>query len=344
VHEHIARAMYYLSIHLLFASIVAAAAWALTSGLKASATTKYWIWIATAFNFVLPTGALIDKLWAPHFTWAYPIGVIGGPIWDMTQGRTAVILAISWLTGVIFMLARLITRIRRESRDAQTLRPATDCTQTSNFLADGIPVSFGDKQSGPAVRGVLNPREFRAVLIHELTHARRRDNLIRLLYEGSLCALWFNPLMWVVGGRMGLYRELSCDESVVRRAYGQELGSALAKLAVPKQPSVLRATASSHLSYRLALLAEEPRTTNRAASLLLTSLFLGAIVAGIFQTIAHTACCFVLKHNHHPTVLTGKAPPRLFANAPYNVVAWTPYVVDARILAKQFHRGGNPDE
>jgi beta-lactamase regulating signal transducer with metallopeptidase domain len=310
VHEHIARAMYYLSIHLLFASIVAAAAWTLTSTIRASATTKYWIWIGTAFNFVLPTGALIDKLWAPHFTWAYPIGVIGGPIWDMTQGRTAVILAITWLTGVVFMLARLITRIRREHRDAQTLRPTTDCTLTSNFLADGIPVSFGDKQSGPAVRGVLNPRillpvdierilnprEFRAVLIHELTHARRRDNLIRLLYEGSLCVLWFNPLMWVAGGRMGLYRELSCDESVVRRAYGQELASALAKLAVPKQPIVLQAAASSHLSYRLALLAEEPRTTNRAASLLLTSLFLGSIVAGVFQTIAHTACCFVLKH------------------------------------------------
>src|SRR6202000_2731903 len=88
VHEHIARAIYYLSIHLLFASIVAAAAWTLTSTLRASATTKYWIWIATAFNFVLPAGALIDKLWSSHFPWAYPLGAIGGPIWDLTQGRT----------------------------------------------------------------------------------------------------------------------------------------------------------------------------------------------------------------------------------------------------------------
>jgi hypothetical protein len=43
VHEHIARVMYYFSVHLLFASIVASAAWVLTSILRASATTKYWI-------------------------------------------------------------------------------------------------------------------------------------------------------------------------------------------------------------------------------------------------------------------------------------------------------------
>jgi hypothetical protein len=43
VHEHIARAMYYFGVHLLYASIVAWAAWVLTSIRGASATTKYWL-------------------------------------------------------------------------------------------------------------------------------------------------------------------------------------------------------------------------------------------------------------------------------------------------------------
>jgi beta-lactamase regulating signal transducer with metallopeptidase domain len=309
VHEHVARAMYYLSVHWLFASIVGSAAWGLTSILRASATTKYWIWVATAFNFVLPCGALLDVIWAPHFTWARPLGAIGGPVWDMTQGRMAVILGFIWATGGLFMLGRLISRVRRERRETQAAEPWSDDGQTSCFLADGVPVIFGDGHPGPAVRGVLsprillpvgidrllNPREFHAVLMHELAHARRRDNLIRLLYEALLCVLWFHPLVWLVGARIGLYRELSCDESVIRRAHGRELVSALAKLAVPEQAGVLQATASSHLSYRLALLTGPAQGTSRRASLVLTSLFFAVIAAGIFQTIAHTACCFVSK-------------------------------------------------
>jgi beta-lactamase regulating signal transducer with metallopeptidase domain len=310
VHEHIARTMYYLSIHLLIASIVATAAWALTSTLRASATTKYWTWVATAFNFVLPSGALIDKLWGPHFSWARPIGAIGGPVWDMTEGRPAVIFAVLWLSGAFFMLARLISRIRREHRESQTPVVPANAALAPNFLADGVPVTFGDKSSGPAVRGVLSPRillplginqqlnsrEFHAVLIHEVAHARRRDNLIRLLFEAALCALWFHPFMWLAGARLGLYRELSCDEAVVRRAHGQELVSALAKLALPQHAGVLQASASSHLSDRLSLLARPPQTIHSAANVLLTSLFFAVMAAGVFQTIAHTACCFVTKH------------------------------------------------
>jgi beta-lactamase regulating signal transducer with metallopeptidase domain len=308
VHEHIARAMYYFSIHLLYASIVGFAAWLLTSVRSASATTKYWIWVATAFNFFVPLGAVIDKVWAPHLAWAAPLGAIGVLVWDMTQGPMVVVLFAIWITGAFIMLVRLSSRLRRERRKVQV--PAGDPAVTSSFETDGIPVSFDGSHPTPAVGGVfypcillpigidrlLNRQELHAVLLHEMAHARRRDNLIRLLYELSLCALWFHPLIWFTGKRLALYRELSCDESVIERAHGQAMVRALAKLAVPEETMFLRATASSHLSHRLARLAGSAQSTHRAASLLLTSLFAAVIVAGVFETIAHTACCFALKH------------------------------------------------
>lgn len=309
MHEHIARAMYYFSVQLLYASLVGSAAWVLTSIRGASATTKYWIWVVTAFNFVVPVGALVDRVWAPHLTWARPLSAIGGPIWEMTEGRRAAVLAVIWIAGAFAMSMRLISRIRGERRECRGLAHLVDPSVTFSFMVDGVPVSFDSKHAGPAVSGILSPhivlplgidrvlnrREFDAVLLHELAHARRRDNLIRLLYEVSLCALWFHPLIWVAGTRMALYRELSCDESVIRRAQGRALVSALAKLAVPEPAVFLRATASSHLSDRLARLAGPPQVPSRTASLILALLFAAVITACVFQTIAHTACCFLLR-------------------------------------------------
>jgi hypothetical protein len=78
VHEQIARPLYYLGVHLLYASLVWLAAWLLTSIPRGSATTKHWIWLATSLNFMLPLGALLDKSLARHLAWASPLGFIGG--------------------------------------------------------------------------------------------------------------------------------------------------------------------------------------------------------------------------------------------------------------------------
>ncbi len=310
MHEHVARALYYLDVHLLYASIVGLAAWALTSIRGGSATTKYWIWVATALNFVLPLGAAVDKSLASHLSWATPLSLIGDVANGVSRGTAAAVLGVVWLLGAALMLARLGWRLRADRRAARAAAGRGALDPRPGFLARGVPVRFAESRRAPAVDGVLRPQislpdgidrllsedELDAVLIHELTHARRRDNLIRLVYEVGLCGLWFHPLVWIAGSRLALYRELSCDESVIRRARGGALVSALAKLANPEEAFLLQATASSFLSHRLArLAAAPPRRTGRAASALLAVVFGAVLLGGVLETVAHTACCFVAR-------------------------------------------------
>jgi beta-lactamase regulating signal transducer with metallopeptidase domain len=307
MHEQIARPLYYLGVHLLYASLVWIAAWLLTSIRRGSGTIKHWIWVATSLNFMLPLGAMVDASLARHLGWASPLGIIGEAGLRIAEdGVLASILGAVWLLGTALMLTRLCLRLRAERRAGQEFEDH----QRPMFFAQGVPVRFGRASQPPSVAGLLHPRiclpsgidrllsedELDAVLLHEIAHAKRRDNLIRLVHEIGLCGLWFHPLVWITGARLSLYRELSCDESVIRRARGRDLVSALAKLANPEEPFLLQATASSFLSLRVAHLTMPKPASGRAVSRLLAITFGAVLVIGVFQTVAHTACCFLSKH------------------------------------------------
>ncbi|HKC14338.1 MAG TPA: M56 family metallopeptidase, partial [Vicinamibacteria bacterium] len=237
MHEQIARALYYCGVHLLYASLVGFAALALTFIRGGSATTKYWIWVATSLNFILPLGAILDRLLASRLSWAAPLGVIGDFANRISRGPAGTVLSVVWLLGAASMLTRLGLRIRAERRQVHSAAGPSGQERRPTFRAHGVPVRFAVSGQAPGVEGILRPHislpdgierllsehELDAVLMHEMTHARRRDNLIRLIHEVGLCGLWFHPLVWIAGSRLALYRELSCDESVIQSARGEDL-------------------------------------------------------------------------------------------------------------------------
>ncbi len=258
-----------IEMQLLYASIVAVVAWALTSLRNLSATTKYWIWVVTALNFALPFAFLSWRFWPrgatlrifPHSFLATGLNV---GVWTLAT------LWATWAAGAALMLVRLLVRVHDE-RHSERTAPAVE-----GILRPRIHLPHG-------IDAILTAEELDAVVLHEERHARRRDNLIRLGYELALCAVWFHPLVWLAGRRLALYRELSCDEWVARHARSAELIDALAKLAEPAGAPLLQSSATSFISERVTRLTRPP--ARRIASAILAVVFSVFVIATTVETV-----------------------------------------------------------
>ena len=308
MHEHVGPVVYYLEVHFLYASIVCLSAWVLTSVWNGSATWKYWIWVVTLLNFILPFGGFVDRFGASSVSWATQLPGLDEVGMGISRHLAAGYVLLSvWLCGAVFMGARLIARVRNDRRDTGAPDRQGTAGLKGSFVAQGVPVRISATGQEPSVDGMLRPyislplgieqllskKELDAVLIHEITHARRRDNLIGLLYEIALCGLWFHPLVWLTGFRLAMFRELSCDDSVIASSRGADLVSAMAKLAVPGRPHSLRAGAATFFSRRLSrLTASRPGRTSRTADSMLIVLFSAVFLACALETIGHTGSCF----------------------------------------------------
>lgn len=100
----------------------------------------------------------------------------------------------------------------------------------------------------PFVLGVIRPKiylptalsdkEREYVLLHENTHIKRLDHVVRLAAYAALCIHWFNPLVWLAFWLSGKDMELSCDEKAVSQMPLEErkgYSSALLKLSTEKR-------------------------------------------------------------------------------------------------------------
>lgn len=85
------------------------------------------------------------------------------------------------------------------------------------------PMLLGGRRPCVVLPAVEMPEEdLRFVLLHELTHYRRRDVLYKWLVQMTICVHWFNPLVHWMGREAERLGELSCDEAVLRRLDGAE--------------------------------------------------------------------------------------------------------------------------
>lgn len=106
------------------------------------------------------------------------------------------------------------------------------------------------------------------VLLHELTHYKRKDILYKWFIQIVLCLHFFNPLVWLIKKIVSINCELSCDEAVIRKlgASGKKsYGSALIRTMETNTFSVPQNAPNTAMS--LMMCEEANQMQNRLAAI-----------------------------------------------------------------------------
>ena len=135
----------------------------------------------------------------------------------------------------------------------------------------------------------LSGSEIAAILAHEFSHLRRRDNLLSAAHMLVEAIFWFHPLVWWIGARLVEERERACDESVLAegnnpQAYAETILK-VCRLCVPSPLACAAGISSSDLDARVvAIMAGRSIEDMDPAKQMLLA-FLAAIVIAMPLTV-----------------------------------------------------------
>jgi beta-lactamase regulating signal transducer with metallopeptidase domain/multidrug efflux pump subunit AcrA (membrane-fusion protein) len=144
-----------------------------------------------------------------------------------------------WLIGTPLTFAFTATGLIGTRRLRRASHPITDGPiadtlaqlATSLRLTRRVVVAVCDRIAAPVLIGILrpiillppaaltgySPEEIEMVLLHELAHVRRWDNLVNLLQRVVESLLFFHPAVWLISSWVRREREGCCDALVVAR-------------------------------------------------------------------------------------------------------------------------------
>ena len=145
--------------------------------------------------------------------------------------------ALLWLVGTTLLGGRILVGfgiLRRMRRQAQVQQdgPLFEALRRARAALDCHPrveLATSPSLHSPMVLGILRPLivvptdlvdqlpadQLTLVLMHELAHVRRCDNLAALLQRLVTAALFFHPAIWLCGRMLRRESEQACDDLVV---------------------------------------------------------------------------------------------------------------------------------
>jgi len=213
---------------------------------KNRARVRYWLWLSASLKFLLPFSLLMSL--GSRFEWTPASDVmlaippaaltiaqatqpfletlsVGSPA-PSVRDWTAIAIFAVWACGFAGVM---LTRFREWRRIRAAVRASTrieglgtlQVRSSPGLLEPGVVGLFRPILLLPAdIAERLQPPQLKAVLAHELCHARRRDNLTSAIHMIVEALFWFHPLVWWIGARLMEERERACDEAVL--SFGNE--------------------------------------------------------------------------------------------------------------------------
>lgn len=185
-----------------------------------------------------------------------------------------------WIAGTPLTSLLLVTgvmgakRLKRASRVIEdgAIGEALVRIKSSLEISRHVGVAVCERIAAPVLVGIVRPMillppsaltgwspdEIEMVLLHELAHVRRWDNLVNLVQRIVESLLFFHPAVWLVSTWVRREREACCDAVVVRhterpQAYAEMLVALAAQLprSVLFHPAASSAMAAGPLRSRI---------------------------------------------------------------------------------------------
>jgi uncharacterized protein (TIGR03435 family) len=279
--------------HLWQSTVFAGGVWLLALALRQNAArVRYRLWMAASLKFLVPFSLLIAAgarlSWPTHLRGTQPaitaaVEGVTQPLLQVWPAETSANLgagatgaaprhsAIDWLplalvgvwVGGTLLLVRHWAaswlRLRMVVRRGEpiTLAEGTKALLTMENVEPGV---FGMVQPVLVLpRGIaerLSAEQLDAIVVHEMCHIRRRDNLTAALHMTVEALFWFHPLVWWLQARLLEERERACDEAVLETthqpfAYAEGILN-VCKFYVEAPLSCMSGVAGSELKQRIA--------------------------------------------------------------------------------------------
>ena len=234
-----------LTNHLWQSTIFAAVAGLLAVAFRKNrAQVRYWLWLSASLKFLIPFSLLISlgntlrdtlaageiatKIVPPavprtmvQISQPFPDTLMFAPSAPNTTSWIPLAILGIWACGfaaIALMRFRGWLGLRAAVRASTPIDISTTvATRSSRGLLEPGIVGF----LRPILilpEGIvenLTPSQLDAVLAHELSHVRRRDNLTAAIHMFVEAVFWFHPLVWWIGARLVEERERACDETVL---------------------------------------------------------------------------------------------------------------------------------